>query len=140
MKYCYDRLFQLFWCSSLLERRPADLVYFSYHLFSPYFIISHTTPSLPRLLLFFKRCTALLTSSSSLSSPVYPCISMYISVSQKMKALRYNLPSHFKFPQCMICPQKKGVEFLYHRWSKLEKLQAPKARSCDCRRQEAPYD
>ena len=71
----------------------------------------------------------------------YPCISMYISVSQQMKALRYNLPSDFKFPQCVICPQKRwGFEFWDHRCSKLEKMQGPKARSCDCRRQEAPYD
>src|SRR6218665_725390 len=34
---------------------------------SPYFIISPTMPSLPGLLLFFKRCTAFLTSSSSIS-------------------------------------------------------------------------
>src|SRR6218665_2451063 len=37
MKYCYDRLFSLFWCSSLLERRPADLVHFSHHRFSSLF-------------------------------------------------------------------------------------------------------
>jgi len=33
----------------------------------------------------------------------------------------------------------EGLNFLDHRSSKLGKLQAPKARSCDCRRQEAPY-
>jgi len=40
---------------------------------------------------------------------------------------------------CFV-PKKVGVEILDHRWSKLGKLQAPKARSCDCRSQEAPYD
>src|SRR6218665_1509785 len=43
------------WCISLTTGSP------------PYFIISPTTPSLPGLLLFFKRCTAFLTSSSSIS-------------------------------------------------------------------------
>jgi len=43
--------------------------------------------------------------------------------------------------QCMICPKKGGgSNFLDHRSSKLGKLQALKVRSCDCRRQEAPYD
>src|SRR6218665_1616904 len=45
------------WCISLTTGSP------------PYFIISPTTPSLPGLLLFFKRCTAFLTSSSSISMP-----------------------------------------------------------------------
>src|SRR6218665_1939694 len=43
------------WCISLTTGSP------------PYFIISPTMSSLPGLLLFFKRCTAFLTSSSSIS-------------------------------------------------------------------------